>query len=181
MIYLVRDPRDVAVSLSHHNNTDIDDTIAMMNDPGGAFSRRSKGLAQQLRQKLLGWSGHAASWMEQGDTPVHVVRYEDLRADPVTHFSAALAFAERPAADADIARAVRHADFSELQRQESEKGFAERRSRNVPFFRSGRVGGWQNVLNAEQAARIEDAHAPMMYRLGYPMPGGRSQCKPVGV
>ncbi|MEI9991732.1 MAG: sulfotransferase domain-containing protein [Rhizomicrobium sp.] len=170
-IYLVRDPRDVAVSLSHHNNTDIDGAIAMMNDSSSAFSRKSKGLPQQLRQKLLGWSGHAASWIDQTDVPVHVVRYEALRADPMTHFSAALAFAERPAAADDIACAIRHADFSELQRQESEKGFAERQSRSAPFFRSGRVGGWQDVLSTEQVARIEEAHAPLMHRLGYSMLG----------
>ncbi|MEI9996944.1 MAG: sulfotransferase domain-containing protein [Rhizomicrobium sp.] len=180
-IYLVRDPRDVAVSLSHHNNIPIDSAIARMNDRGSAFSRKPKDLAQQLRQKLLGWSGHAASWIDQMDVPVHVVRYEALRADPMAHFSAALVFAGRPATNDAIARAIRHADFSELQRQEREKGFAERQSRSAPFFRSGRVGGWQDVLSAEQVARIEGAHAPMMYRLGYSMPGGRSPCKPVGL
>src|SRR5271170_3141451 len=59
-------------------------------------------------------------------------------AAPASGFAGALKFAGRSAPQAEIERAIRHADFAELQRQESEKGFAERTSRNAPFFRSGR-------------------------------------------
>ena len=166
-VYLVRDLRDVAISLAHHNSTTIDKAIALMNDPKGALCASRKGLAPQLRQKLLGWNGHMASWLDQTDQPVMALRYEDLRADPMRGFSAAMDFAQRPASPQDIARAIRHADFGELQRQESEKGFAERMSRTAPFFRSGRSGGWRDMLKPEQIARIEDAHGPMMQRLGY--------------
>jgi aryl sulfotransferase len=170
-VYLVRDPRDVAVSLSHHNNTTIDQAIALMNDPDGAYCAGRKGLAVQLRQKLLGWSGHVASWLDQKDLPVTLLRYEDTRADPETNFAAALTFVSRAATKDEIARAVRHADFGELQRQESEKGFAERVSRAAPFFRSGRAGAWRETLSDEQVARIEDAHSAMMERLGYAIIG----------
>jgi aryl sulfotransferase len=166
-VYLVRDPRDVAVSLAHHNNTTIDAAIELMNAPDGALCRGRKGPAPQLRQKLLGWSGHAASWLDQTDTPVHLVRYEDLRADPAGAFAAALAFARRPATQEAICRAIRHSDFSELQRQEGEKGFAERMSRTAPFFRAGQVGGWCEALTQSQVERIAAVHAPMMRRLGY--------------
>jgi aryl sulfotransferase len=166
-IYLVRDPRDVAVSLAHHNTTPIDAAIELMNQPDSALCRGRHAQPPQLRQRLLGWSGHAASWLAQTDLPVHLMRYEDMRADPARAFSAALAFAGRPAAGADIARAIRHADFAELQRQEREHGFTERTSRTSPFFRSGEVGGWRRELSAEQAAALEAAHAPMMTRLGY--------------
>jgi len=174
-VYLVRDPRDVAVSLAHHLNTTIDAAIKLMNAADGALGQRGKGLASQLRQKLLGWSGHVTSWLDQTDVAVHMVRYEDLRADPAAGFGAALRFAQMPATAAEIDRAIRHADFAELQRQESEKGFAERTSRTAPFFRSGRAGGWREVLTAEQAAAIEECHGPLMNRLGYPT-DARSNC-----
>lgn len=166
-VYLVRDPRDVAVSLAHHNSTTIDEAIKLMNAADGALCRGRKGMAPQLRQKLLGWSGHAASWLNQIDIPVHLVRYEDLVVAPAVHFGGALAFAGRSTEPAQIERAITHADFAELQRQETEKGFAERMSRTAPFFRSGQVGGWRDKLIAEQIASIEEAHAPIMERLGY--------------
>ena len=166
-IYLVRDPRDVAVSLAHHDTATIDAAISLMNDPEGAAASGRGGRADQLRQRLLGWSGHAASWLDQSDTPVHLVRYEDLHANPVIAFGEALRFAGRAASAEEIARAVRHADFAELQRQEREKGFAERGLRATPFFREGRAGGWRDVLSDAQVGRLEAAHAPMMRRLGY--------------
>ena len=167
IVYIVRDPRDVAVSYAHHTDSTIDKAIETMNAPDKSLAGQRHGMSLQLRQRLLGWSGHAASWLDQTDTPVHLVRYEDLRADPAATFARALAFAERPATPEEIARAVRHADFAELQRQEREKGFSERLSTSAPFFRSGRAGGWREVLSAEQVRRLEEAHGPMMRRLGY--------------
>ncbi len=166
-VYLVRDPRDVAISLAFHNSTSIDAAIELMNAPDGALCRGRKGQPPQLRQRLNGWSGHVASWLDQTDTPVHLLRYEDMRADPVTAFTRALAFAQRPATPGEIEQAVRHADFGELQRQESEKGFGERMSRTAPFFRAGEAGAWRRELTPDQVARVEVAHAPMMDRLGY--------------
>jgi hypothetical protein len=166
-VYLVRDPRDVAVSYSHHANCTLDEAVEMLNTEAWTMAGQKRGMAVQLRQRLLGWSGHAASWLDQTDTPVRLVRYEDMRADPAGVFAAALAFAERAATPEEVARAVRHADFAELKQQESEKGFRERQSPGSPFFRAGEVGGWREALTQEQVARIETAHGPMMRRLGY--------------
>jgi hypothetical protein len=166
-VYLVRDPRDVAVSLSHHNSTTIDEAIQLMNAADGALCASRKGFATQLRQRLLGWSGHVASWLDQQDVPVHLLRYEDLKASPAACFGAALSFASRAATQPEIERAIQHADFAALQRQESEKGFGERMSRTAPFFRAGRSGGWREALSAEQVHAIEQCHGTVMARLGY--------------
>jgi aryl sulfotransferase len=174
-IYLVRDPRDVAVSMAHHNNTSIDRAIATMGSPDSALARGRAGQPLQLRQRLLGWSGHVASWLEQTDVPVRLLRYEAMRADPFAAFQAALTFAGRPAGDDEIRRAIRHADFAELQRQEAEHGFAERTSRTAPFFRSGQSGGWRTALTAGQIARLEADHAPMMAHLGYDLNGAAAR------
>jgi len=168
-VYLVRDPRDVALSFSYHDNTTIDEAIRFMNAADSALCGARRGMASQLRQKLQDWSGHVRSWLDQTDVPVHVVRYEDIVADPVAAFGAALRFARRPATAEEIERAVRHASFAELRRQESEKGFAERVSRTAPFFRSGRVGGWREAMTSEQVRAIESRHGDTMAKFGYPM------------
>ena len=166
-IYLVRDPRDVAVSFAYHSNTTIDETIRLMNEPDGALCSGRKSLAPQLRQRLKGWSGHVTSWLDQSDVPVHFVRYEDLVVAPNKCFAAALDFAGRRATSAQIELAIRHSDFSELKRQETEKGFGERVSRVAPFFRAGQVGGWRQTLKREQVDAIERCHGTIMSRLGY--------------
>lgn len=169
-IVIVRDPRDVAPSLAIHRYTTIDAAIDFMNDPRAVFSGRTDRQERQFRQCLRGWSGHAASWLDQRDIPVHLVRYEDLKRDTDGTLLGALRFAGFPATRKQIARAVSLAAFDELQAQEREIGFAEWRDRDGNgnlFFRRGDAGVWRHELTAEQVARIEAAHGMMMERLGY--------------
>lgn len=167
-VVIVRDPRDVAPSLANHGGNSIDQAISFMNDTDAAWCRRTTRQDSQLRQKLPGWSGHVASWLEQTDIPVHLVRYEDLQADAAATLRGVLAFAGLAAGDDDIERAVRFAGFSRLQQQERASGFNETPARaNARFFRRGEAGGWRDELTASQVARIEAEHARMMLRLGY--------------
>ena len=180
-IVIVRDPRDVAPSLANHNRVDIDAAIKQLNSPETAYCAKPARLDTQLRQKVASWSGHIASWLDQTDIPVHLVRYEDLQADTAAVFRAALAFAGRSATDEEILRAVAYADFAQLRRQEEEKGFSEtpRRPGGL-FFRRGEVGAWRDELTPEQVARIEAGHAPMMRRLGYELASELPLARAVG-
>ncbi|MFZ5746785.1 MAG: sulfotransferase domain-containing protein [Pseudomonadota bacterium] len=167
-IYIVRDPRDVAVSLSFHLGRSIDAAIAFLNKPGATLGSRGHRSPTQVPQLLFDWSGHVASWTEQSEVPVHLLRYEDLSADTTGALRAVAAFLGLDACDRVIAEAVGAADFSKLQRQERKGGFAERPSTaTAAFFRSGRAGGWTEALTPEQNAAIVAAHAPMMERFGY--------------
>ncbi len=169
-IVIVRDPRDVVPSLANHNRTPIDAAIDFLNDPGSAYCDRNDRQYIQLRQILRDWSGHVASWLDQRDLPVHLVKYDDLKRDAAGALLAALRFAGHPIAPDAAARAAALADFQTLQAQERETGFAEWRNpeaREKLFFRRGESDAWRDELTAEQVRRIEAAHAPMMRRLGY--------------
>jgi len=167
-LYIVRDPRDVAVSFSFHAHVGIDRAIGWLNSNHHTLAANLSHLESQLPQVTLDWSGHVASWTEQYDVPVHVLRYEDLRADPVGSFGAAIAFLGLAASRAQVERAARFADFTTLQRQEQQKGFSERSLKSIaPFFRSGRAGGWAETLTPVQQEAIAAAHRPMMERYGY--------------
>jgi hypothetical protein len=167
-IVIVRDPRDVAPSLASHRNTSIDEAIAFMNDRDAKFSANTTRQDSQLRQKLPGWSGHVASWLDQTDIPVHLVRYEDLQIDTAAVLRRALQFAGQAATDDEIRRAVQFADFARLRQQEEEKGFREAPPQaGARFFRRGEAGGWRDELTPDQAARIVAAHGVVMRRLGY--------------
>jgi aryl sulfotransferase len=167
-IVIVRDPRDVAPSLASHRSTSIDDAIAFMNDRDAVFSANTTRQDSQLRQKLPGWSAHVASWLDQADIPIHLVRYEDLQIDAAAVLRRALQFAGQPATDDELSRAVRFADFSRLRQQEEENGFKEApRQLGARFFRRGEAGGWRDELTPDQAARIVVAHGAAMRRVGY--------------
>jgi aryl sulfotransferase len=171
-IVIVRDPRDVAPSLAGHSRSSIDEAITFMNDAKAGFCQGRKYLPTQLRQQLPGWSGYVASWLDQTDIPVYLLRYEDMQADAFNALRGALEFAGRPASEEEMRCAVRCADFAELRRQEAESGFRDAPRRpGGSFFRRGETGAWRDELTAEQVSRIEAAHAPMMRRLGYELAG----------
>jgi hypothetical protein len=161
-VYMVRDPRDIAISLSHHAGLSVDDAIAHMSD-GAVFS--GGGI---LLPYLLGdWANHVSGWLEQSFVPTIVVRYEDMRRDAVAVLTEVISFLGGHASDAEIRRAVANSRLEELQRQESANGFRERQPKQKQFFRSGRVGEWQDVLTSPQIRRIEERFATVMIRWGY--------------
>lgn len=167
-LYIIRDPRDVVISLSHYLNIAVDFAISQINSDGFILADFPNCSSKQFPQLLTDWSGHVDSWTGQRDLPVHVLRYEDLRADPVGTFGAAVAFLGIDASQAVVERAVRCADFAELQRQERQTGFDERSPRSLhPFFRAGRAGAWKDVLTPAQQEAIVAAHQPVMARFGY--------------
>ena len=166
-IYFVRNPLDVAVSLAHHSASDVDTAIARMANDGHALCRRTDRLQNQVRQHLSSWSSHARGWIDNGQVPVHVVRYEDMIEAPAATAAAALRFAGVERTSAEIERAVEASRFERLQALERAEGFGERPSADRPFFRRGIAGAWRDELSAEQAARVIRDHHEMMRRLGY--------------
>src|SRR5712691_9712555 len=57
-IYLVRDPRAVALSFAHHLVRPVEEAIATMDDPAATFDRSTNRMSQHLCQHLLRWSDH---------------------------------------------------------------------------------------------------------------------------
>jgi aryl sulfotransferase len=165
-VYVVRDPRPVAVSMAHYTADPLDQVIAHMDDREAISGGSTKRLSNHLRQYLLRWSEHVESWLG-APFPVHLVRYEDMQAGPLAAFGAIAAFLGLRSDSAAIAAAVEAASFARLQAQERAFGFVEKPRRAAAFFREGRVDGWRDALTAEQAARIVAAHGAMMQRLGY--------------
>ena len=167
ILYIVRNPLDVAVSFSHHSQWTLDETIKNMGDHSFCFSGATNKLTPQLRQKLLSWSGHVTSWLSVGTVPLMLVKYEDLKRDPVTTFTRIAKFLDLDTEEKKIHCAIAHCDITELQAQEEEKSFKEKPCKVSNFFRKGVVGDWKTVLNESQVCKIIEDHGEVMKRLGY--------------
>ncbi|PKP90138.1 MAG: sulfotransferase [Alphaproteobacteria bacterium HGW-Alphaproteobacteria-16] len=164
-LYLVRDPRDVAISWAHHRAMDIDTSIAFMaQDDARIAAKRT--WQPQTRQWLGSWSAHVRGWMTADPAPL-VVRYEDLRADPAAVFARICSHCGVDASAAVIAQAIDRTRFDRLQAKEAERGFRMGQADGQRFFRRGEAGGWRDTLTAEQVARIERDHGEVMRELGY--------------
>ena len=166
-IYLVRDPRDVAVSYSHHTGNDIAKIVRSMASPSARFSGYHLQVSTQVGQHAGTWSSHVESWLDHELFPVVLVRYEDMLADPAAQLARIAHTLGREATSDQLEAAVAATTFDKLKSQEIESGFHESQNPDRPFFRRGIAGAWRDELSPELAARIESDHGRVMTRLGY--------------
>jgi hypothetical protein len=168
-LYLIRNPLDVAISYAHHAGGSIDDAIAAMADPEHclAHTEMGGGAKPQVEQRLLTWSGHVKSWVDQNRIPVMVLRYEDMAKRGADAFAEAARFLGLTAEREAIERAVEFSSFATLRKQEENEPFRERAQGSASFFRKGAVGDWQTGLTGAQIERIVATHRQVMQRFGY--------------
>ena len=168
VVYLVRNPLDVAVSYAHHLQWRIDRVLQWMNDPAAGEVYSKSRISSLLPNPLTTWSGHVSSWLDQTDLRTHVARYEDLLTmDTRAGFGAVVRFSGLEWDVERLDRAVEQAAFPRLRAQEVEAGFGERQPTAPSFFRAGVAGSWRTALTREQVRALVDAHGPIMARLGY--------------
>lgn len=167
-IYLIRNPLDVAVSFANHSaHQRFDYTVARMGSRTDAFNATTDRLDGQLRQQLLGWSGHVHSWLAARDTALHVMRYEDMKSASLRAFTAAIRFAGLEHSEALVQQALDRCQFEKLQEQERGTGFREKYRKCKAFFRAGETGTWRRHLSEAQVARIIADHGDLMTQFGY--------------
>jgi len=166
-IYILRDPRDVAISWAHFMGRTIDWTIRYMADHGAMIRGGTRQLSTSMPQFLGRWSTHVTGWVDESGLAPLVVRYEDMHADLPRTLHRIADHIGWTVSDEAIIGAVAATRFDRLADQERRHGFGENSDTADRFFRSGRAGGWREVLTAEQAATIERDHAQVMRRFGY--------------
>lgn len=176
VVYILRNPLDVAVSYAHHTGGTIDQTVMNMCDSDYVIGLREQRPADQLPQHLGTWSEHVTSWVDDSGLTLLMLRYEDLHADPVGTFGRLIDFLGLPVEPERVRRAVGFSRLGELQRQESTTGFHERPGTSTaPFFRRGEVGSWRQELRGDLAEQLQSVHRITMERFGYGL-GGPYEC-----
>jgi hypothetical protein len=164
VIFLARDPRDVAVSQYFQwkyrmkpNKRDIN-AYPMDNLSPFDFVMSDAGLPKVIDFMNL-WAKEAPEIRQ-----FMVVRYEDLRARPQQTLQALLEFLGTPASDAQIADAVRFASYDNMKRMEQQRVFWLSGGRLVPKDRSnpnsykvrrGKVAGYRDDFDPAQLAEID--------------------------
>jgi aryl sulfotransferase len=170
-VVVIRQPADVAVSLSHFFSWELEDCVAFLLDEQAGLNRSSKYGGRQVRQFMGSWANHVHSWVDQQEIPVLVLRYEDLLAQPAEHFGRLAGFLDLPTEPELIQQAVANTRFEKLRaKEEEEGGFRERPEGCERFFRSGRSGEGQEQLSAEQLGQLENAFSSTLKRFGYEAP-----------
>ncbi len=168
-IYVIRDPRSVALSVSAFFQLSMPKTVEQMNSNEFWIgdSPTQDGMVQ-IPQLVTSWSNHVRSWCGEQRYPVHVVKYEDLLEDPLKELQEVVEFMGLEFDEARGKRAVNAAKLSKLRKAENEVGFSEYRLKpeRGSFFNAGGTR-WQQELGPKFIAQIEKEHRTVMKQLEY--------------
>jgi hypothetical protein len=164
-IYIMRDPRSVAVSFARHFGFSSYKTIRGLNNQqlsiGGDASKDTHSLT------IVGdWSSHVESWTQEKQYPVLILRYEDLLANTEAAFKMLIEFCGLEYDEARAKRAIRAASLKSLQKAEATDGFGEVSKQSDKFFTEGGTR-WEQELGPKWVRQIEKDHQKTMKKWGY--------------
>lgn len=163
VIYLVRDPRDVARTLARTSRRDLDYIIRRMNDENWVIAGNKKKGRLEVPQLVGRWSDHAESWLGAGEMNLSLLKFED--------------YSRWTGEEASIA----HSLLGKMQvscREEvaDDNRNADEPAQSVPIGRGDGVAALgttasrltqADLLSEAQAVRILTDHRRTMSKLGY--------------
>ncbi len=169
-VFLIRDPRDVMLSgmnfaeLTQWGMGETEVDYARMYAAAG-------GDPTWVAQGYGTWAGHAASWLEQKEFPVLLVRYEDLKAEPGAQLRRVLEFIGATVEPERVERAVELCSLSRLRNLERSSramtAVPGLRSKDKHFFHKGLSGQSLSHLGEEVEAEFRGAFGADAARWGY--------------
>ena len=168
VIYIVRDPRDCAISNFHWEMKQ-----RSFNDQLPIKDFLPNWIEGKIWDRLGNWGDHVTSWMStrSGHEGFLLLRYEDMIEDPAREL---MKVSKLLGLEQSIERCKRAADLSSfdrmrrLEEKQGDKWVQTRFTRqDKPFVRQATKGGWREVLPPECVAQIEAAWGHVMIQVGY--------------
>ena len=183
VIYIVRDPRDVAVSAYHYSikvkilpdTCPIEDFVPMF--MSGEFG---SGL---LSSPTWGsWYDNAASWLAlRHNRKFLLLRYEDMLDDPERELLKVAEFLNIEVTHEKLSRAVELSSAERMRKLEKAQSkdwkLTSSTRADKPFVRKARWGSWKSELPTRSVAEIEKAWGDLMIELGYELSSPSSDQK----
>lgn len=168
IIYIVRDPRDIAVSMFYffkklgvlRENDQINDEfiVSFINGDFNTFGS---------------WSENVSSWLGtvQYKRRFLLLKYEDLLNDIMTEVNKICSFLKINVNESAIKRAVEDASSDKMKKMEVKQQHFWKPIKNsdysIPFVRSCKYGQWKHELSLEHSKMIKDAFGRVMTQLDY--------------
>lgn len=165
-LYLVRDPRDVALSYYRWQ--------LRYGVFSGTFEDFLPHFLRGTASPFAAWNEHVMFWqksLQRNRDASLLVKYEDLRLNPEETLAQALAFFGFSGKEAEI-RAANHnnslANMQVKERQATPEDFMLKPVHTeIPFVGSGSIGGWKSKMDPAHVERIESKFSEVMSALGY--------------
>ena len=175
IVYVVRDPRDVALSQYHFHRK------RRLVEDGTPIEQFITRFVAGSTSPYASWGENVSGWLatRHGSARFLLLRYEDLMANP-THELAKLALFLGIQADVpQLEQVVACCSADQMRKLELEQGHLWSSTRNtrqdVPFVREAKAGGWKSNLPESSVAEIEGAWGHLMRFLRYDLTTGKGR------
>jgi hypothetical protein len=169
VIYIVRDPRDVALSYYDFSRKyrQIEDSYPL-----------ERYIADFVTGHLISadwgtWGENVASWVfARGARPGFLLlRYEDMQAHPERELTRIAKFLGIEASSELLQTTLERSSADRMREMETTQGkdwvSTKDKRTDIPFIRTASAGGWRSKLGRESVAQIESAWGNIMPQLGY--------------
>ena len=174
VIYIVRDPRTVLISLKNHfklNNFDEAKDFILNEKNWVGFNKKvnNKNLLNKVPTLISSWRINYLSWKNKIQNYL-IVRYEDLLKDPHKEFYKIVQYLERLMNQkfdkVKIDNSIESTSFEKLQELEK-NGYFKEYGNEINFFHLGPKNNWEKMLKKEIVDEINFKFKNEMIELGY--------------
>ena len=157
IVYVIRDPRDVSISYSHHFGVDLNTALdRIVLETNFTFDNKNK-----VGEVISCWQNHVNSWVNS-DIPKIIIKYEDLLLNPKLVILRLFNFLKiEPIISID--EIISKTSFKNLQDIEKQTGFAEKSQKASLFFRNGTKNQWTKYNKKQFIPLINKFKKTMKY------------------
>ena len=176
-IYIVRDPRNVVLSMSHHYSLTYEESFEKMINNEASLLEKTFNNDHSNFTFLGSWSNHYKSWRDNDEFKILFLKYEDFEENAEKEFKKILSFIYELKNekfiinDKKFSNALKSTNFTNLKNKENIYGFEESiysdKGKKLNFFNFGFQNKWQKKLPNDMIKKINLSLKNEIIELGY--------------
>ena len=167
-IHIVRDPRNIVLSMANHFGITQEESYKIISDK--MYIIYPKKNNQPIPSTLVSsWNNHYLSWKNSDSISKIVIKYEDLIKNTKDTFEKIINFLSEQAKikydEKKIINSINVTQFDNLKKNEDKYGF--NMGQKNKFFYLGKKNDWKNLLDPGIGDKINLQFKSEMNELGY--------------
>ena len=177
-IYIVRDPRNVITSITHHYSINYEKALDYMLDEDCSLLEKSFDQDYSNFTYLNSWSNHYKSWKNNKIFEILFIKYEDFEKNKEDTFKKIILFVEKITKknsklnEKKFLNSVKSTNFSNLKNKELNEGFEEsvysnKIGKKINFFNLGFSNRWQKLLPIDIKDKVNEKFKKSLAELNY--------------
>ena len=177
-IYIVRDPRNVITSLTHHYSLSYENAYDKLMDDSSNLLEKTYENDHSNFTFLGSWANHYKSWKNYKDFKILFIKYEDLENKKYDTFKKIILFINNilkknnKIDEKKLLNSINSTNFNNLKNKEENEGFEEsvyskETGEKKRFFNLGFNNRWEKILPKDILNKLNHNLQNELNELGY--------------